>query len=157
MTHKPCLDCGAPSASTRCSAHRGYDAAWDRLSRRARKVQPWCSDCGSTEDLQADHSPEAWARHAAGKRIRLRDVDVVCGPCNRERGPARPEVLQHNGFRHTKSVVPQRRSVGDGPRAKLSQDAPAAESVTHQTPCAATTFGARKALQSNDFHVGGAA
>lgn len=90
MTLRPCLDCGTPSASTRCTDCRGYDSEWERLSRRARRLQPFCSDCGTPEDLQTDHSPEAWARKAAGKSIRLKDVDVVCGPCNRARGQARP-------------------------------------------------------------------
>ncbi|STZ41714.1 Uncharacterised protein [Mycolicibacterium gilvum] len=119
MTLKPCIDCGVPSASTRCSAHRGYDAAWTRLSQRARKLQRFCSDCGATENLQADHSPEAWARRAAGKRIRLKDIDVVCGPCNTTRGQARPDPLQHN---HT------RRSVSGGmPRAKAQARPPSRE------------------------------
>ncbi len=91
MTAKPCLDCGTLSASTRCPPCRGYDSEWERLSKKARKLQPFCSDCGATEDLQADHSPEAWTRRAAGKPIRLKDVDVVCGPCNIGRGQARPE------------------------------------------------------------------
>ena len=106
MTLKPCLDCGEPSDSSRCSEHkltivdtrptaaqRGYDAAWHRLSTRARTLQPFCSDCGTTEDLQCDHTPEAWQRKAKGKPIRLRDVDVVCGPCNRERGAARGKAV----------------------------------------------------------------
>jgi 5-methylcytosine-specific restriction enzyme A len=59
------------------------------LSRRARRLQPFCTDCGSTEDLQTDHTPEAWKRKAAGKPLRLADVEVVCGPCNRARGAAR--------------------------------------------------------------------
>lgn len=91
MTAKPCIDCGEPTAGTRCAQHRGYDRRWRVLSERARKLQPFCADCGAVEDLQTDHSPEAWERVAAGKPIRLRDVDVVCGPCNRERGQARPE------------------------------------------------------------------
>lgn len=101
MTMKPCLDCGEvtetgprctgcrPTQKKPSSSRRGYDAAWTRLSKRARRMQPWCSDCGETEDLQADHSPEAWRRKAAGKAIRLVDVDVVCGDCNRKRGAAR--------------------------------------------------------------------
>lgn len=68
---------------------RGYDSRWTRLSRRARELQPFCSDCGSTDDLTADHSTTAWERRAAGKTIRLRDVDVVCRRCNGERGAAR--------------------------------------------------------------------
>lgn len=97
---KPCLVCGEPSPATHCATHRpqkppaaqrGYDSAWNRLSRRARKIQPWCLDCGATDDLQADHSPEAWQRWEAGKAVRLADVEVVCGPCNRARGQARPD------------------------------------------------------------------
>ena len=105
---RPCIQCGTLSDSTRCDTcsgryrsmtrrlypkssprDRGYDSQWDRLSRKARRLQPFCSDCGSTKDLQADHTPEAWRRHDAGLPIRLRDVDVVCGPCNRLRGAAR--------------------------------------------------------------------
>lgn len=99
MTLRPCLTCGEPCAGPRCDEHttdpklpaaqRGYDAAWTRLSKRARRLQPFCTDCGATEDLQADHTPEAWARKAAGKPLRLADVQVLCGPCNRAAGAAR--------------------------------------------------------------------
>lgn len=96
---RPCLTCGEPSDGPRCPEHttdpkasasaRGYDAAWAKLSKRARRAQPWCSDCGSVTDLQADHTPTAWERHEAGLPIRLQDIDVCCGPCNRARGAAR--------------------------------------------------------------------
>lgn len=100
MTLKPCTECGEPSSKSRCPEHRpkdtkpsrqarGYDAAWQRLGKRARRQQPWCEDCGSVSDLQCDHKPSAWQRKAAGKTIRLCDVAVVCGPCNRRRGAAR--------------------------------------------------------------------
>lgn len=104
MTMRPCLDCGEPSAGPRCPEHttrphrvdrkphaaaRGYDHQWTLLSRRARRMQPWCTDCGGAEDLQGDHLPSAWERKAAGLPIRLQDVDVVCGHCNRARGAAR--------------------------------------------------------------------
>ena len=68
---------------------RGYDAAWHRLSKRARRRQPFCSDCGREDHLTTDHSPEAWQRREAGLPVRLEDVDVVCVWCNSERGPAR--------------------------------------------------------------------
>ena len=71
---------------------RGYNKRWRRLSKLARRLQPFCSDCGATTDLQADHSPEAWLRHEKGLPVRLQDIDVVCGPCNRARGPARPRA-----------------------------------------------------------------
>lgn len=99
MTLTSCLDCGTPSDGPRCPLHttdtkppaaqRGYDHQWNELSRRARRLQPFCTDCGATEDLQTDHTPEAWARKAAGKPIRLTDVQVLCGPCNRAAGAAR--------------------------------------------------------------------
>lgn len=101
MIARPCRRCGTPiAAGTHCTdcdpgdtkptAHqRGYDSAWTRLSRRARKLQPFCTDCGATNDLQADHSPEAWQRKAQGLSLRLADIEVVCGPCNRNRGAAR--------------------------------------------------------------------
>jgi len=101
---KPCLVCGEVSEGRRCPAHtpsatalrrssaqeRGYDAEWQRLSRRARRLQPWCSDCGTEEGLTADHLPSAWDRKARGLVLRLEDVDVVCGPCNVRRGSSRP-------------------------------------------------------------------
>ena len=73
------------------TAARGYGARWQRLSRRARALQPFCSDCGSPDDLTTDHSIEAWKRHEQGKSIRLQDIDVVCNRCNAERGAARGE------------------------------------------------------------------
>lgn len=102
---RPCLKCGVPTPSSYCEDHdpgawrdrrhqsatdRGYDAAWSRLSRRARRMQGFCSDCGSSDDLQLDHTPRTWARKAEGKVIRLKDTGgVVCGPCNRRRGAGR--------------------------------------------------------------------
>lgn len=73
------------------SAHQqGYDSRWRRLSRKARTLQPFCSDCGATEDLQLDHTPETWDRWRERKPIRLEHTGgVVCGPCNRARGAAR--------------------------------------------------------------------
>lgn len=101
MTLRPCLDCGEPTDAPRCPAHalpappkrpttaRGYDQPWRLLSEKARRLQPFCTDCGTTDDLTTDHSPEAWARKEAGKPIRLQDVTVVCRPCNSRRGAAR--------------------------------------------------------------------
>ena len=116
---KPCIDCGEPVEGTRCDEcaeadkrikplhlvekpgkipklsprERGYDNNWRRLSERARRMQPWCSHCGATEDLQLDHKPEAWERKRQGKRIRLEDVQVLCGDCNRKAGAARGEHI----------------------------------------------------------------
>lgn len=98
-----CATCGELADGTYCPAHRpvdrrykdrnarGYDSAWKRLSSRARRLQPFCEDCGATTDLTADHSPQAWERKAAGKPIRLQDIAVVCASCNSKRGAARGE------------------------------------------------------------------
>ena len=103
---KPCLDCGELTDATRCEEHRpkrvyepktqsraerGYDWTWQKLSKRARELSPFCEDCGTTEDLTVDHSEEAWRRRLSGKAIRLEDVAVVCRSCNARRGRARPE------------------------------------------------------------------
>lgn len=73
------------------STKRGYNSAWKRLSAQARAKQPFCLDCGSTSNLTADHSPQAWKRVEAGLPLRLQDIDVVCQACNNVRGAARGE------------------------------------------------------------------
>ena len=95
MRRSRCTDCRPapreiPDRGT--PKERGYDERWRRLSIRARRAQPFCSDCGATDDLTADHTPEAWARREAGQSIRLEDVDVVCRPCNGRRGAVRGEA-----------------------------------------------------------------
>ena len=95
MRRSRCTDCRPapreiPDRGT--PKERGYDERWRRLSIRARRAQPFCSDCGATDDLTADHTPEAWARREAGQSIRLEDVDVVCRPCNGKRGAVRGEA-----------------------------------------------------------------
>lgn len=108
---RPCLQCGTPTIASRCpacaaavatqrdqrrgtTAARGYGSRWQRLSLKARDLQPFCSDCGTDRDLTTDHSPEAWARHERGLPIRLRDIDVLCRGCNARRGAARGPSAQ---------------------------------------------------------------
>ena len=97
---RPCLRCGEPVAGASwCPEHkpqptksrrdRGYEGQWRKISARARRKQPWCSDCGTVEDLTADHTPEAWQAHDAGKPITLDLIDVVCRGCNSRRGNVR--------------------------------------------------------------------
>lgn len=103
MTHNGsrCEECEAlrRSADNRARARpskagtttsRGYGSDWQRLSARARALQPFCTACGSPDDLQADHTPRAWARREAGLTVRLSDVVVLCGRCNVRAGEARP-------------------------------------------------------------------
>lgn len=113
MLAKPCIKCGEPvRGASYCDDHRphdnraknrqerGYGGAWPRLSKRARRIQPWCTDCGATEDLTCDHSTEAWRRRDAGKPIRLQDIDVVCRRCNAARGRQRPDQGGQPGAGH---------------------------------------------------------
>ncbi len=125
MTLTTCLDCGEPCAGPRCDEHthdhkapaadRGYDWQWQKLSKRARRLQPFCSRCGSVNDLQCDHSAEAWARKAAGKAIRLADVQVLCGPCNRAAGAARGHTATRGDTpSRAKPDPPARQSFSEG-------------------------------------------
>ena len=97
---KVCADCGDLTDAARCIAckpreakksatARGYGSAWQRLSTRARRLQPWCSDCGAVNDLTVDHSKDAWEAHEEGREITIDLVDVVCRACNSRRGQAR--------------------------------------------------------------------
>lgn len=108
--NKPCIKCGELTSTSPCAecsptinrerdqqtirdhpSRRGYDRTWRNLSERARRAQPWCTDCGSTTNLDLDHLPSAWERKEAGLPIRLGvDVEVVCHPCNNARGSSRP-------------------------------------------------------------------
>lgn len=90
---KLCVECGEPSEQSRCAEHqlpardkpsassRGYNSAWSRLSQHARRLQPWCSDCGTHDDLTGDHL--IWPA------TKLEHVDVVCRTCNSRRGASR--------------------------------------------------------------------
>lgn len=98
MTVRPCIDCGTPADDTRCppcttsrqqrdgrrrggATARGYTSRWQRLARRAIRRQPWCTDCGTRDDLTGDHL--VWPA------TKLEHVDVVCRGCNSRRGARR--------------------------------------------------------------------
>lgn len=129
MTARPCITCGVPTPmGTHCpgctparthtlsASRRGYGAAWQRLSKRARRAQPFCSDCGGTADLTTDHSTQAWHRYAAGLPVRLADVAVVCRSCNGKRGKAKPNETASKDDNDTPSRVldtpPDRGGIG---------------------------------------------
>lgn len=94
---KPCLSCGVPTgAGSRCQPcqdvqgrspdlRRGRKrarrpAAWDRLSRRVRRAQPWCEWCGTSVDLTTDHVQRL---ADGGPMLPGPDgVRVLCRPCN---------------------------------------------------------------------------
>lgn len=109
---RQCLVCGRVTDATRCAQHqikdtrptptqRGYDYAWRKLSRLARQLQPWCTDCGATTDLTADHL--RWPA------LNLADVDVVCRACNSRRGARRTTggIPRESGTDATLFIPPQ--------------------------------------------------
>lgn len=98
MTARPCLHCGDLIATgTRCStctpadtkkprkiAHAGTDNQWRRLSLRARRMQPFCTDCHTDQDLTADHIiPVDVAPELAHT---TENITVRCRPHNSARG-----------------------------------------------------------------------
>jgi 5-methylcytosine-specific restriction endonuclease McrA len=64
------------------TAQKGYGSRWQRLSKLARQRQPWCTFCGSTTDLVADHIKPA----TRGRPLTLADVQVLCRRCNGSKG-----------------------------------------------------------------------
>ena len=54
-----------------------------RLSAAAIQAQPWCSACGATTDLTADHLDPL---SKGGVAVTLADVRVLCRSCNSRRG-----------------------------------------------------------------------
>ena len=97
MPRKPCLDCGTLSAEHRCPQHlaewkarreqarnrgktteRGYDNRWRKLRSTAIAQQPFCTHCGTTEDLTADHIIPL----SAGGTSTENNIQVLCRSCN---------------------------------------------------------------------------
>jgi 5-methylcytosine-specific restriction enzyme A len=73
------------------TAQRGYGSRWQRLSSLARQRQPWCTFCGSTRDLVADHINPATRGEGA---LTFADVQVLCRRCNGSKGDkARPKPI----------------------------------------------------------------
>lgn len=95
--NSPCLYCGTLSRGSVCrdclsaiqardpkrrERNKQYDHEWNRLSRLARQLQPWCSRCGSKNDLTADHILSL----ANGGSNILENIMVLCRRCNSSKG-----------------------------------------------------------------------
>lgn len=94
---QPCAVCGEPTTGPRCPEHRpkdtrtrrgpgqaAHDPVWRALSSQVRRAQPWCTDCGRTDDLTADHViPKSVAPELVHA---IENVEVRCRPCNASRG-----------------------------------------------------------------------
>jgi 5-methylcytosine-specific restriction endonuclease McrA len=96
VTLRPCLDCGTPSDGPRCPAHttttkqrpKGHihtnTTRWKNLSKRLRKLSPFCELCGAREQLSVDHIlPVSEAPELVFAEENLR---VGCLSCNGSRG-----------------------------------------------------------------------
>ncbi|WP_078912724.1 HNH endonuclease [Streptomyces sp. NRRL S-646] len=79
-----CAAQGAPrkyrSKNTRTAGR--YDAQWQRLRAEAIRAQPYCSFCGSAEDLTGDHIIPL----SKGGTNEASNVRVLCRSCNSRRG-----------------------------------------------------------------------
>lgn len=88
-----CLECGEPSEGTRCDEHaikrqpRAWTARdtgrWRRLSRRLRKMQPFCLQCGTPDDLTVDHIVPL---DAGGDPFDVSNLQVICRRHNSMKG-----------------------------------------------------------------------
>ena len=91
--NSPCLYCGVVSRGSTCRQctaviqsrdinrhirNKQYDYKWQKLSRYARTIQPYCSRCGSQRDLTADHILSL----ADGGQNILENIMVLCRSCN---------------------------------------------------------------------------
>ena len=91
--YSPCLYCGILSRGSTCKScvnaiqsrdpkraerNKRYNSEWQRLSRLARELQPWCSRCGSQKDLTADH---ILSLSDGGQNI-MSNIMILCRSCN---------------------------------------------------------------------------
>lgn len=81
-------------ARVRDPEHGSY--AWKKLSEKARSLQRYCLDCGSSDNLSADHLPQAWLKIELGLPLTLDDVEVVCIDCNSARGSSKIGTQRFN-------------------------------------------------------------
>lgn len=64
------------------ATQRGYDAEHRALRRLIISLQPYCSFCGATEQLEADHIVPL----AQGGTTTQENLQVLCKPCNTRKG-----------------------------------------------------------------------
>ena len=81
-TCKDCLNAIAARDPKRAERNKRYNSEWHRLSRLARQMQPWCSRCGSRNDLTADHILSL----ANGGNNVLENIMILCRKCNSSKG-----------------------------------------------------------------------
>ena len=97
MSLRPCLGCGDPTTGSRCPdcaiprpsrpstpPHpKLRTAQWERLSKRLRKLTPFCELCEVTENLTVDHVIPLSQDDALAYVIE--NLRVLCRSCNSRR------------------------------------------------------------------------
>jgi 5-methylcytosine-specific restriction endonuclease McrA len=68
-------------AANGTTSQRGYDAVHRKLGMIAIARHPYCADCGSTDDLTADHVVPT---SQGGKNV-MSNYEVRCRRCNSSR------------------------------------------------------------------------
>lgn len=77
-----CLDCKRVKERSRPTrAQRGYNYAWNKLSKELRAANPFCNNCGTTTDLTLDHITPLSKN---GKSV-LSNLQVLCRKCNSQK------------------------------------------------------------------------
>ena len=95
---RPCAGCGVIVRASRCAEckrvkdrarprriDRGYDYAWNKLSKELRTLQPFCSIVGcKSQDLTVDHIiPLSEAPYL---RLEITNLRVLCRFHNSQKG-----------------------------------------------------------------------
>lgn len=141
MTLRPCLDCGEPGDRPRCAEHvrpvhaeprdRSHvhwnGTRWKKLSAIARRLMPWCADCGRRTQLTTDHVIPVSARPDLA--YELDNLMTRCKPCNGRKGDTMPDAatvaaiearIAARRRRVTGGVTPIAAAVPSAPQAKFA-------------------------------------
>lgn len=92
---RPCVDCQVITRSTRCvrcqrlkdkqrptPTQRGYNYAWQKLSKEFRTAYPYCFKCGSIKNLTTDHIV---SKKNGGQDV-WSNLQTLCRVCNSIKG-----------------------------------------------------------------------
>ena len=94
---RPCVDCQVVTRSARCvrcqrlkdkqrptPTQRGYNYAWQKLSKEFRTAYPYCFKCNSIKDLTTDH---IISKKNGGQSV-WSNLQTLCRSCNSIKGSA---------------------------------------------------------------------
>lgn len=141
---KPCIVCGEPSEASRCDEHRraqenaresrrnvehpayGNRTRWKNASRRARAAQPFCLDCGATDQLTVDHILPF--RERPDLAYAQDNLAVLCRPCNARKGDTMPDADAVAAVEAAVAARRARRTRGDTPAGDACRRAGEAQS-----------------------------